>query len=80
MNIQTTSTNDRIEYRSSETDRGAVTSPQGFTAFGRWEFERWTSGDDVRMVERFVCSHAKPSRKYASRKSAERQIAKWMAA
>jgi len=69
MNATTTETG-RIEYRSATTDRGAVIHPwdSNLTAFGRWE------GD------RFVCAHFKPSRGYKSVKSAERQIARWMAA
>lgn len=59
----------RIEYRRLNTDKGAVYHPwDGYTAFGRWE------GD------RFVVAHQKRAKTYGSRKSAERQINRWMAA
>jgi len=66
----TTTETGRIEYRGNDTDRGAIVRPNdgNDTTFGRWE------GDE------FICVHFKPSRRYKSVKSAERQIARWMAA
>ncbi len=58
----------RTEYRANDTDKGAIIDHEGYTTFGRWEGSR------------FVVAYAKTGRTYASRKSAERQIARWMAA
>ena len=61
-----TETFGRIEYKSADTDRGAVLF-QGRLNFGRWE------GPD------FVVAHFPSGRSYKTEKGADRAAAKWMA-
>lgn len=62
-----THTDARTEYRSENTDRGAVRSDDGHTCFGRWQ------------AGRFVVAHYPRSRSYKTARGAERAIDRWIA-
>jgi hypothetical protein len=57
----------RTEYSAASTDKGAIIHADGLVTFGRWSRDG------------FVVAHSKPSRVYASTKTAERSIGDWLA-